>query len=72
MKIRQEKPAAKGSVKTQVKTSLRAVFHSTPGFSFAKPTPVILPTIICVELMGIPKKLANKMIKEELLSAANP
>ena len=32
----------------------------------------MLPAIICVELIGIPKKLAPKMIAEAESSAVNP
>lgn len=66
------KNAAPGSVNTQAMTSFLGIFHRTAFLPFAVPTPVMPPAITCVELTGIPKKLAMRITKDEEASATNP
>ena len=46
--------------------------QSTALEDFDAPTPVILPAIMCVELIGIPRRLAERMTREAEVSAAKP
>ena len=61
-----------GTVKSQVTAILLPSPHCTWLAPLAVPTPLTLPTIICEELIGMPKKLAVKITIEALISAAKP
>ena len=63
---------APGRVSTQAATRVLGTFQLTAPRDLADPTPVMLPAIICVELIGIPKKLAQRMTSDAVASAANP
>ncbi len=72
LKNRDETNPDPGIVKNQAQPSFLAVFHCTKWPPRAAPTPVIPPTMIWVELSGMPKKLATKITSDALDSAANP
>jgi len=64
--------AEPGKVRTQAAESFFIIPQRTELELLAAPTPVTLPTIMWVELIGIPRKLADRITQEALISAAKP
>ena len=63
---------APGKVRTQASPNFLGTAHRTALLPLAVPTPVMPPAITCVELTGIPMKLAARMTADAEASAAKP